>query len=200
MTSAAQADPWEDVPRLAVPVLWVAAGGVLAVSYAVRGATRLLVLAERLYEVLGHELVRAGRALLRVLGPLGLQLRRGLRPVLSVLWRARGWAGRALLRHGLVPLGNLFRTAWVRSRAARRLLAVAVRALLVRARPYLTVLRMMLSGLHTVVMVVVRPLVALWLGLWRRLVVQWRRWWGPVVRTARALRLLVADRFGPRSA
>lgn len=196
MTRAVPADPWDGVPRLALPVLWVTAATWLALSYAVRGSKHLLVLAERLHAALGRALTRAGRSLLRLLGPLGRQLRRALRPVLARLRQARAEVGRALVQHVLVPLGRLVVTAWARSRPVRALLGVAVRRLLVRARPFLTVLAIMMSGLHTLSGTLARPLVL----LGRRLVAQWRRLWAPVVRTARALRLLVAARFGPRRA
>lgn len=183
MTRPVRPAAWDDVPRRALPALWVLAALWVWLTSAARAFNDLLLVAERWHEVAGRAVTRGVRAVLRALGPLGRAVLRLITPVFVQLHRARGLAFRWLLEHVVVPLARATVLAWEWSRPVRRRVVAALVRLAVRARPLLLVLAYMTSTLRRA-----GARVAAWC----------RRAWAPVVCAAHELRRLLPRFEGPQ--
>jgi hypothetical protein len=97
------------VRRGTAPVVWVLAAGWVALTGVGRGIGHAHDWYEALWSATGRLAVRAGRAVLRRLGPLGRELLRLGRPVLRALRRAWDAIGRRLRLWLVRPLGRMRR-------------------------------------------------------------------------------------------
>jgi hypothetical protein len=158
------------VPRVMAPFVW----GIAVVWLALRGAGHGIAWVIDKYVELtfaaGQALLRAGKAFLRALGPLGRGLVRLLTPLWDVLRKVWDWLGFRLFLYLIRPLGKYARWVLAQVQPALEGVTAWAKRLAARAEPVLRVLRN-------------------WSRAVARAAARVRRWWGrawaPVTRGAR---------------
>ena len=168
------------VPRAMAPLVWLVAAVWLALRAAGNGIGWVIEKYVELTFAAGRACARAGRAVIRALGPLGRAILRVLTPVWRLLRRIWDWLGFRLFLYLIRPLGKYARWLLAHVQPVVERLTLWAKRVAARAEPLLRVLR---SWARAVARAAAR------LRRW------WRRAWAPVGRAARRVR----DEIGRRA-